>query len=197
LICIVCNKEKSEKQAYKKTTCRRCYRISLHKKTEMFKSGERQREERKNRACLTCGITNQKRWHSITECLKCGRKHYRLKNKEKIESNIKSYKEQNKEKIRLRRKEYRQKHKAQKCYEQMLRQAKKVKACPIWINKDKIKEVYLNKPNNVHVDHIVPLNNPNVCGLHVPWNLQYLTAFDNISKHNKFDGTYENKGWKK
>lgn len=39
----------------------------------------------------------------------------------------------------------------------------------------------------VEVDHIVPISHPNVCGLHVPWNLQIIASKENRVKGNSFD----------
>lgn len=71
------------------------------------------------------------------------------------------------------------------------RKAYKISATPIWLtseHKQQIVELYnLARRTNMHVDHIVPLKGKNVCGLHVPWNLQLLTPTENMKKSNKFN----------
>lgn len=75
------------------------------------------------------------------------------------------------------------------------RRSAKLNATPDWLTQEDWQEIELiyrlrdelEKQTGVlyHVDHIVPLQGENVCGLHVPWNLQVITASENISKSNK------------
>ncbi len=67
-------------------------------------------------------------------------------------------------------------------------QASKLNATPPWLTKEQLKEMtlfYVNCPEGHEVDHIIPIRGENVCGLHVPWNLQYLTISENRKKSNK------------
>lgn len=72
------------------------------------------------------------------------------------------------------------------------RQSKKRMACPSWVDKNQIEEIYLRRQEisndtgvEYHVDHYYPLRGKTICGLHVPWNLQIITAEENAAKGNK------------
>lgn len=77
------------------------------------------------------------------------------------------------------------------------RRAAKLLATPSWLSEDDLKRISIvyglagfksfvtGTPHEV--DHIVPLQGKNVCGLHVPWNLQILTKTENARKFNKLE----------
>lgn len=63
--------------------------------------------------------------------------------------------------------------------------------------KKEVAAIYAACPEGHNVDHIVPLKGTDpvtkqhvVRGLHVPWNLQHLTAEDNIKKAHWFTGDW-------
>ena len=87
--------------------------------------------------------------------------------------------------------------KASKKRNSALRDRRNRQATPKWLTseqKQQIVAIYEHMRDcrtvtgeDYHVDHIVPLRGDNICGLHVPWNLQVLPAYVNISKSNSFE----------
>ncbi len=74
------------------------------------------------------------------------------------------------------------------------RKAAKLMATPSWADQAAIAEIYRRATeieratgDRMHVDHIIPLQHPLVCGLHCEANLQILPGSVNEAKRNKFE----------
>lgn len=71
-----------------------------------------------------------------------------------------------------------------------LKRARQLNAAPSWLTTEQKEEMvafYIACPKGWHVDHVLPLDAPGICGLHVPWNLQYLPGTANHIKRNRLD----------
>jgi hypothetical protein len=94
---------------------------------------------------------------------------------------------------------YRIKNKSKRLADARMRKKKLRQATPPWLTglqKKQIADMYghakdcfLCTGERYDVDHIVPLCGENVCGLHVPWNLQVLPSDVNRAKWNKHDAS--------
>jgi len=105
----------------------------------------------------------------------------------------KQYRELNKEKETQRKRSWKLKNRAIARANKARYRANKLSATPKWNNNFFIKEIYQLAQDRGrltgvewHVDHIVPLKNNKVCGLHTEINLQVITATENLKKSNTF-----------
>jgi hypothetical protein len=141
------------------------------------------------------------------ECHADTKREWRFKNLERSRENTRKWREENHERFLALNRKSRNKHGDQRRKEyrewavanpdkrnalKAKRRASKKQAIAPWANNEAIKAIYAastkqTKETGVkyHVDHIYPLKNDYLCGLHVETNLQILTEIENISKGNR------------
>jgi len=103
--------------------------------------------------------------------------------------------EENRKKLRERVKNWCKRNPDKASHNCSKYRTKKLLRSPSWLTKEQLRQisyfymtsVMLTRITGIrhHVDHIIPLQGKNVSGLHVPWNLQVITADENMRKHNK------------
>lgn len=110
---------------------------------------------------------------------------WRTKNKKKLAEQQARYRQKHKERLANYYKQWREQNLESYLAYQYSRKKRVKQATPSWVDLEEIRQIYLNCPQGHHVDHIVPINGKEVSGLHVPWNLQYLSAIENLKKGNR------------
>lgn len=134
----------------------------------------------------------------VTCSKECNSKKWRLQNKDYIKIYNKSYKKENKEKCATYTMEWKKENKeinARHAGERRARQKQAVyKGHDEELYEFFMQEIYsLSRERSEktgvehNVDHIIPLNNEKVCGLHTPCNLRIITALENQRKNNTLD----------
>ena len=122
-------------------------------------------------------------------------KKWNINNVEKCQKIKKQWDKLNPERLKNNKERWNATNPSYNAFSKAKRRASLLQRTPKWLTTDdlnKIKLLYkfsvtLKKILNIsyHVDHIIPLQGKTVSGLHVPWNLQILSATQNRSKSNK------------
>lgn len=125
-------------------------------------------------------------YRNLDSAKEYNKKYYRTHREREI-ARAKVWHTRNPEKARASTKKYRSKNPKLFVKYQADRRARKRQATlPLTPGqKDWMKFIYEKCPPGYEVDHIHPLAGENLCGLHVPWNLQHLPMPANRSKSNK------------
>lgn len=143
---------------------------------------------------------HQKRYQDKKEFILERQKVYQELNKDSLRTYQKSYYESKKTDTEYKKKKrawfksWADRNKGRLNAKTNQRRVLKLNATPAWLtesHKEEIlylyelaRDITITTGEPYHVDHIVPLKGNNVCGLHVPWNLQILPADLNLKKSN-------------
>ena len=149
--------------------------------------------------CNDCRKKKKKKWNEankdyVNQAAKEWHYLNYAKYKEKKIAYQSKWQKENLEKVKQYRKKCYQNNKIKSFANSAKYRARKRNAVPNWMTQEmqfeietlyKIaKELTKNTGISHEVDHIIPLKSDIVCGLHVPWNMQVLTRYENRSKRN-------------
>lgn len=148
------------------------------------------------KTCCRCGIEKQEEeFHKLQpgkiggRCKPCEAarvKKWASANREKLRIRCLSWRRDNPARSKQHSKRYYESNKEHFASNVRRRQASQINATPPWSEREKILVLYKKAREwRMHVDHIVPLNHPLVCGLHVWHNLQLLSPAENYKKNNR------------
>jgi 5-methylcytosine-specific restriction endonuclease McrA len=140
-----------------------------------------------NGECWECRTRSNTKYHKENAViLRAKRDEFERMHKEKIKEQRALNYRQNIERERKRNADYNARFPEKRKAVKAVRKRKMKEAKPPWISWGSITRIYKEaRERGLTVDHIVPLNNPIVCGLHVPWNLRLIKKEENLSKGNK------------
>ena len=112
-------------------------------------------------------------------------------NKQALREVQRAFNARNKERRLAQHKEWAKANRDKRNASSAMRKAVKLRATPLWANMQAIQAVYAEARRiqeqtgqEVHVDHIVPLQSALVCGLHCEANLRVICAKENAAKKN-------------
>ena len=174
----------------------KCKTCGIEKSYDLFYKNKSTKTGRST-VCKDCAREYYKAYSKANvDRIKSVKRKYYLANKEYISEKCAEYYSKNIEACRASNKSWMSLN-HHKVIKSATDRKQKVKiATPAWLTDEQsnaIQDMYwLSKDlsavsdGKYHVDHIVPLRGGNVCGLHVPWNLQILPDDINLSKNNRF-----------
>jgi sugar-specific transcriptional regulator TrmB len=177
---------------------KQCKSCGLEKQLDQFHNSKASADG-KQYNCKSCECKRSASWYARNKDKAVQlKKAYRDANKELIAQRKREYRAENYEEVKKREKTHQENNLHIYAKNSSKRRAKLANATPAWLTEDDdfiFNEIYemrdiRSKDTGVihHVDHIIPLQGEEACGLHVWWNLQLLPASENISKSNKVGG---------
>ncbi len=188
--CNICKEEKElslfsiRTDTFKyRNTCTKCW----NKQSSAYHVNNRDRVLRNNKIRYEAKVAANPNLHA----------EYYAANKEKVQAEARKYYINNREKRLAAVKEWASNNRSKCNAMKKAYKATKIKACPEWVRNDPDLMWMMDEAYDLaqlrtkmlgfawQVDHIVPLRGKTVCGLHVPWNLQVISAAENNRKSNK------------